>query len=732
MTIADIDNTIASEGVVNPQIMDRIAGLMRLNPGKAVIFATGRSSNSFDKMVLKELKKRFINDSALNLAIESIILIARNGCEIFRYSYKDGEISKELVHEILLENSNAMFCKIKERFGGNLVLEGSDFVAKATRYGIVLPTRKRVENDYIKTLKDFLQGLGFEGFKVLKTGENTIDIVPKLAGKESAISALISSGVIFTNGKTPVYGDQYKPNGNDHGMLNMKNITPVSVNSPLDTLNHLCNSDLDSSINIPPNCIIDPRNNPKFPSRGEVPLGEKFTIDSLIKHYSQIEESVRCKYLRDRGSWANMKDREGIFEEINLNDLRFSFGGGLSFTEEDFNSLKENRNLQSFIGMRDRFFVDYGKGDDKRIYSRGYSYVSGDEKILPGLDHNTRLGMMRDDLIRLININPLITKILDSEETISMANYKILLSYSDNLKNLCLHIYHAIGYLKFEGFIDSIEDSDVKNLIEDLKELTLYAVDSYFAILNLKKPYEKEISSRAKDKIKEATNIISQVITSEPENKRAQKSVRGIIEADIPEQVNIFARRMAKDIVEKYKDSGRESRKIVLAGAHFGGVELPFAVYQELRRSGFDMSRVEILSVFYSRYSNPKNADDNKNIKDSPMLSITDLSHKDVYLLDDAPFTARTLSIIANEISRLGGNVILRTMQIGPVTRRPDQVLGSGVARPTFIEGQIAKYATGVTPSPRQRVNADLQKYKPRFSLARCAIARRFPSNKIV
>jgi len=214
-----------------------------------------------------------------------------------------------------------------------------------------------------------------------------------------------------------------------------------------------------------------------------------------------------------------------------------------------------------------------------------------------------------------------------------------------------------------------------------------------------------------------ATLEVNQILELNTSDKIVQKSVRGIIEADSPIQVDVFSLFLAEEIIR----SG--IKKVSLVGLHFGGSELPFAVKRRINNLDKTID-VQMVSAHYSYYSN-RDLSYKNGFLDAQIWKDADK----VYLLDDGVFTGSSISKIYDEISRLGFNVTSRVMQIAN-SRRFGHMQKTGGIDTQYLDAEIAHSAVGVTPSVIIRTLEDFEKQAGTFNskLIQVSIVRRMKS----
>jgi pyrimidine operon attenuation protein/uracil phosphoribosyltransferase len=410
----------------------------------------------------------------------------------------------------------------------------------------------------------------------------------------------------------------------------------------------------------------------------------------LLNQYIATAEKARANF-----SFGSEKNKNEVLKNAYYNpefidQLKFSFTGALAFNEAELKQMKADSAFSSFINAKSdiakdksKYFLEYGGTN----YSRAEGFYSTEKKAVGIENPLERFNLLSANIKELLFFLNKIEKFIFSEQNnLTSVEWKLSIAFYDNLKSNLLHLFHAFSYLKTQGFV---EDNELNNkLNEELRKSVEGVVGNYFDLINLQSP-KVFYSDSLNNLVDQASIAVEQALEKGVESKAVSKSIRGIMEADSPAQVNIFANNIAEEIVSEHPN-----RKIVLIGLHFGGAELPYAIQSALKRRNSDVN-VEIVSAHYSNYSN-KDARFNNGYFDKQL----DLTDSDVFLLDDGVFTGGSLAKVVDELARFGANVLPRTMQVGN-SRRLGHMQKSGGVNPSFLETQIVRNAVGITPSAR-------------------------------
>jgi hypothetical protein len=579
-----------------------------------------------------------------------------------------GRISLQEIIKHELQDSENIFELLVENYKDSLILEGNGFKSNNKSTQIVLAFKADSVSPTSLEITKLLTGHGYSKFKVLSPGKGKIDIVSPLSDKRKALEFLREKGYIEGD-HLARFGDQYSQNGNDHGMLSHR--YGHKIDGPGQT------SDTLSSLSLFPDIVL--------PSINFFEGMDK----ELLSTYTDSAAVANNNFKKGYANFILDATKNGAYNPNYLSNLKYNLSGPIIFDQNEIETLEPCTIWYNFVNSQSnlsagkrKYFLMYGNN----YYGRAEGFYSSERKAVKIESHIDRFQLLKESIFELLDYGDQIQEqLLSQKSLLKELDWKLALVYFDNLKSNLLHYFHAFSYLKTQGFITN--DADTINSNEQLRACVQSIVSAYFKILNLKIPTKVDFEDIRKW-INISTLSLDRVF-AETNNRIVSKSVRGLCEADNPLQLNIFAKSIAIDIMENHKDM-----KIALVGMHFGGIELPYAVKNALDDLEFE-GKIEIFSAHFSNYSNP-DADFEGNFFDRDL----DLSNSDVFLLDDGVFTGGSLATVMDELSRYGGNILPRVMQVGN-SRRIGHMQKSGGISPEFLKGQIIEHAVGVTPSAR-------------------------------
>jgi hypothetical protein len=506
---------------------------------------------------------------------------------------------------------------------------------------------------------------GFRNFKILQPGKGKIDIVSNDAGKQKALELLHTLDYLNEH-QVARFGDQGQPGGNDEKMLLPE--LGFQVQGPTHTQEIL------SELRVK-NRIVKPKET----------FSDQALAKGVMNRYQGAASEARENFRSKQEVYKSSAQENAFYNADYINSLKFSFIGSIILNKNDL-EVSQSSPFYKFIHTpsilkadKMKYFLNHGE----KFHNRSEGFYCTEKKAVGLESPLERFKMLSVNCLELISFLPDIQNTLIDNSSLKDQEFKLGVAYYDNLKGSLMHLFHAYSYLLTQGIL-----TDEQSLNESLRNYVDVAIESYFNLVNLQPPKLMELASLA-DSLNLVSNKVNQALESNLDNKAIGKSVRGIMEADSPDQVNLFAMNIADEIIRDYT-----GERVILVGMHFGGAELPYAVKAALQRKGFNIE-LEIVSAHYSNYSN-KSASFSNGYFDRQ----SDFNHADVFLLDDGVFTGGSLARVMDEIASQGGNVLPRTMQIGN-GRRLGHMMKSGGVDPDFLDGQISKNAVGITPSAR-------------------------------
>lgn len=683
----DLDGTVMEgQEEIDPEIFNNILYLLR--SFIPVIIVTGRGFGSTERLIESKLPKNLLR----------YLFIANYNGAAIRFFDNDEWITivdnqleeRERIFNLLISPGSPI-CD-------SVILDDADFVSKVRPHSITLVFNSIVKAETKELILNFLASNGID-VSVLKITDSgaTIDIISHDAGKQNAITQ-IANKLDLNHLKIARVGDQGQIHGNDSDMLecssgfsvglrnhdNKDGCHPVVDESGGILTGVSATKYLLSNIQFDPGCVID---------------GSNFCDVSLrSKHqrqYDALAESARTKYQEEL---IRFSERSLLKNEVLSDEARalqgnsgfeniFSFNGAITFSDREIASIPSNwANFifapSSSFPNKFKHILKYGS----QFYSRGEAFYT----TLKDYDHPQK--PIRE-LICLLN--SLLDFLPEANQTISRGNlsiteFKILLSYFDHLHIVLMHIFHTASYLEQHNHFGE------RSSLEELRNLVFITTATLHSLLSLQKPQTGLIRTSINiGRINEYLDTLFETTTIS--GKVLSKAVRGISETDHPLQNAIYAQALAQRLFEEKIDLNN----LIIAGLHYGGVELPFVLDHYLRTTyGDEYISPEYVSVHYSRYSNGKAHQDSiviEDIIDKPDLSF---DGQRVLILDDGVFSAASIQKIGWLFTLAGGNVSFSAMSIAN-NRRIGQIMDEAGADSSFLEQELSSDFIRVSPYMR-------------------------------
>jgi len=228
--VFDIDGTLVSRDnhEVDDYLISRMVGTLKLL--RPVIFATGRSVESVNEMVLNKLLGK-LTEIEKEILLKNLFIISNNGANIFSVSYISGKLVFGIEQKKHLKDGDKILEIIQQKFPHRIAPKEKDFVSRS-KNGVVTVVLKESGSITVAEIESLLNLSGFQDFQIMKSGEKTIDITAKDVDKEHGIR-FISSKKNLRDSLLARFGDQVQEGGNDARMLS--NGIPIKVTDPSDT-----------------------------------------------------------------------------------------------------------------------------------------------------------------------------------------------------------------------------------------------------------------------------------------------------------------------------------------------------------------------------------------------------------------------------------------------------------------------------------------------------------------
>jgi|GEM_PF-4036569 len=366
----------------------------------------------------------------------------------------------------------------------------------------------------------------------------------------------------------------------------------------------------------------------------------------------------------------------------------FSFIGAITLSGSELEGMAESP-LKKFVDApslhyenRYRYRMSYGKETDLR--GEAY-YQLFDRKQSP----EERINMSIESLGDLVKRLPQIQEYVLTTEKLSTSELKVYLGYLDHLKIELLRFFHAQTHLRAGNKFVQKENQPEQNITEQsLASVT----EAYYSILDGKSIQKINIEQDKLLSECEAVNL--EIAKKRAGGESLDGIMRGLPEGDNP----LFNKIYAIGLVKRLKEKGLGN--LILAGMHFGGIELPWVIFQEIKYA--NLEKPEILTVHYSRYTNKKEPQqDFWRIVDH----LVD-TQKNILFLDDGVYSGSSLKAVMDLAKEVGFKNIEVSVALLANSRQLGRMLNTGGINPDFVDKMLID-AIGVSPFFRTKTSED-------------------------
>jgi len=185
---------------------------------------------------------------------------------------------------------------------------------------------------------------------------------------------------------------------------------------------------------------------------------------TLQELYSQTAQESRVRF---RKGLDLLKDEATQTFQIGrpefLDTIRFSLDGGIEYYFEELNLSEESAfycfvNQVSYLNRnKRRYFLNYGseKSNHKHWYSRAEGYYLTESKAVGDLPTIKKYKWLAESAIDLLRMVSKIQGLFVENHNLNHRDWKLGLSFYDNLRTQLLHIFHSYSYLKTLGLSTS-------------------------------------------------------------------------------------------------------------------------------------------------------------------------------------------------------------------------------------------------------------------------------------
>lgn len=695
----DLDGTALDTSHSLPQKIKTITGF-QLRAGIPIVVATGRGLGSTDEMVVSQLPP----ESLKNLYVANY-----NGCVVTKFEVStdaqgNKHVSPTTLFEAPLERGDAIFKALVEEapFKNDLTIQPTDkikFTSKVRRYGITLvfedgklPTREEITA--------FLHDAGYtkEEVQVLFSGK-TYDIISTKGGKNNAIAEVARVCGINAEDIARV-GDQGEEGENDHDMLtNGKGFyvgpTLGKATSSMHSVYSPSGERL-SGANALTQLLKDVILTPHV-TLGESVFNNPSERSQHLDSYANSAKDARERFSNLTASYEAMVLQNNQLVDLETSDVDtpihselFNFNGAVKLTQQEFHSLPEGP-LREFLltpsdasdtspQPRYRYHLHYG--NSQMVYCRAEGYYTTMKEASSSGERFTRIMESAQDIFSRYQD---ITTYIKNKDKLSVGEWKATLAFLDHYKSICLQTFHAFSYLKTMGLLHQSDFTNAWN--EQLRQITARGVSSFYNFMDMKKTDFPR--PEANNFLLQTMSIVRSTLHSLHGDvaKKGEKAVRGISETDNPYYNRIYAIAAANTI------SRMDSTSVILAGMHYGGLELPFIVQRELVTKGIS---AELVAAHYSKYSNkylPKGISSLSQIIDRQI----EVDGKDVFIIDDGVFSGESLYRLGLLFAKEGAIPTLSVQSIG-TSRRLGHLMTAGGVNPEFLDSELQESLVRVSP----------------------------------